>query len=195
MKLIFIKMIQFSAKINKTILGPNFFDPKLTRPKLFQTERTQRLTHLLSFRELVDTKGDIYDRSSLPHIDIARSTYPLVLPNKRGRYIETSPDPPVLQSPKTLRWVVGCSNAWKQCVLMGKGLSCILPIFDQPFHLKNLYHIAHSRDFQGFLLPSCSSIFVWRVAGLVTKKATEAKSRDVLAILQLVFPDRTLRDW
>ena len=27
-----------SVKINKNILGPNFFDPKLTRPKLFQTE-------------------------------------------------------------------------------------------------------------------------------------------------------------
>ena len=40
MKLIFIKMIQFSSKIDKTILGPNFFDPKLTRPKLFQTDET-----------------------------------------------------------------------------------------------------------------------------------------------------------
>ena len=29
------KIIQFSEKINKNILGPNFFDPKLTRPKLF----------------------------------------------------------------------------------------------------------------------------------------------------------------
>ena len=34
--------------VDNNIMGPNFFDPKLTWPKLFQTERT-RLTHLLSF--------------------------------------------------------------------------------------------------------------------------------------------------
>ena len=28
-------------KIDKNILGPNIFDPQLTRPKLFQTELTQ----------------------------------------------------------------------------------------------------------------------------------------------------------
>ena len=39
-------------------LGLNFFYPKLTLPKLFQTERT-RLTHLLSFARLfvLDTSG------------------------------------------------------------------------------------------------------------------------------------------
>ena len=35
-----------------SILGPNFFDLKVTQPKLFQTERT-RLVHLPSFCELV----------------------------------------------------------------------------------------------------------------------------------------------
>ena len=35
------------------ILGPNFFDPKDTQPKLFETERTRRLAHLPSFCELV----------------------------------------------------------------------------------------------------------------------------------------------
>ena len=35
-------------------MGPNFFDPKLTRAKLFQTERTRRLACLLSFCELVE---------------------------------------------------------------------------------------------------------------------------------------------
>ena len=35
------------------ILGPNIFDPKLTRPKLFQTKRTRWLAHLPSFCELV----------------------------------------------------------------------------------------------------------------------------------------------
>jgi len=34
-------------------LCPNFFDPRLTRPKLFQTERTRRLACLPSFCELV----------------------------------------------------------------------------------------------------------------------------------------------
>ena len=42
----FRRIIQFSEKIDKNICGPNFFDPKLTQPKLFQTERT-RFTHLL----------------------------------------------------------------------------------------------------------------------------------------------------
>ena len=31
-----------SKKINKNISAPNFFNPKLTRPKLFQTECTPR---------------------------------------------------------------------------------------------------------------------------------------------------------
>ena len=46
-------MIQFCEKIDKNIFGPNLFNPKFTRPKLFQTERTQRLACLPSFRELV----------------------------------------------------------------------------------------------------------------------------------------------
>ena len=36
-----------------SILSWNIFDPNLTWPKLFQTERTQRLAHLPSFCELV----------------------------------------------------------------------------------------------------------------------------------------------
>ena len=36
-----------------SILSPKFFDPNLTWPKLFQTERTRRLAHLQSFCELV----------------------------------------------------------------------------------------------------------------------------------------------
>ena len=36
-----------------SILNPNIFDPNLTWPKLFQTERTRRLAHLPSFCELV----------------------------------------------------------------------------------------------------------------------------------------------
>ena len=36
-----------------SILGKNFFDPKVTQPKLFQTERSRRLAHLPSFCELV----------------------------------------------------------------------------------------------------------------------------------------------
>ena len=39
--------------INKNILGPNFFNLKLTQPKLFQTKRTRQLAHLRSFCELV----------------------------------------------------------------------------------------------------------------------------------------------
>ena len=35
-----------------SILGPDFFDPKVTQPKLSQSERTW-LAHLLSFCELV----------------------------------------------------------------------------------------------------------------------------------------------
>ena len=38
--LFFIRIVQFSEKIEYNILGKNFFDSKLTRPKLFQTERT-----------------------------------------------------------------------------------------------------------------------------------------------------------
>ena len=33
-------MVQFSKKIDRNILGTKIFDPKLTWPKLFQTERT-----------------------------------------------------------------------------------------------------------------------------------------------------------
>ena len=51
--------LKFKPKLTPTclssikILGPNFFDPKLTRPKLFQTERTRRLACLPSFCEFV----------------------------------------------------------------------------------------------------------------------------------------------
>ena len=38
---------------NASILSWNIFDPNLTWPKLFQTERTRRLAHLPSFCELV----------------------------------------------------------------------------------------------------------------------------------------------
>ena len=34
----FLRMVHFSDKIDKDILGPNFFNPKLTGPKLFQTK-------------------------------------------------------------------------------------------------------------------------------------------------------------
>ena len=44
-------------KIDKNILGPNIFDPQLTRPKLFQTERTRPLACLPSFCELVHLVG------------------------------------------------------------------------------------------------------------------------------------------
>ena len=37
--ILFLLMVQFSKKI----VGPNFFNPMLTRPKLFQTESTQSL--------------------------------------------------------------------------------------------------------------------------------------------------------
>ena len=43
------KIIQFSEKINKNILGPYFFDPKLTWPKLFQSERTGSLRIFWAF--------------------------------------------------------------------------------------------------------------------------------------------------
>ena len=36
----FLRMAQFREKINRNILGPSFFDPELTRPKLFQTKLT-----------------------------------------------------------------------------------------------------------------------------------------------------------
>ena len=36
-----------------SILGPNFFDPKLTKPIFFKIGRTWRLAHLPSFCELV----------------------------------------------------------------------------------------------------------------------------------------------
>ena len=51
--IILLKIIPFSEKIDNNILGPNFFDLKLTRPKHFKTERTRRLTCLSSFCELV----------------------------------------------------------------------------------------------------------------------------------------------
>ena len=38
-----------------SILSPNIFDPNLTWPKFFQTERTRRLAHLPSFCELVSS--------------------------------------------------------------------------------------------------------------------------------------------
>ena len=44
--------------IEKNIWGPNFFDPKLTRPKLFQTKCTRRLAHLHSFCKLVLPMND-----------------------------------------------------------------------------------------------------------------------------------------
>ena len=46
-------MVHLSEKINRNILGPNFFNPKFTRTKLFQTDRTRRLAHLPSFCEFV----------------------------------------------------------------------------------------------------------------------------------------------
>ena len=48
----YLKIIQFSVKIADNILRLNFFDPKLTQPKLFQTERTRRLACLSSFCSL-----------------------------------------------------------------------------------------------------------------------------------------------
>ena len=36
-----------------SILGPNFFDPRLKKPRLLQTERIRWLAHLPSFCELV----------------------------------------------------------------------------------------------------------------------------------------------
>ena len=57
-------------------LGPNFFDPKLTRPKLFQDECTRRLAHLPSFCELVSFLPlGRCDNSHLDFEDIWRSTY------------------------------------------------------------------------------------------------------------------------
>ena len=53
MKNYFLRIIQFSEKIYKNILALNFLDPKLTRAKLFETERTRRLACLPSFCELV----------------------------------------------------------------------------------------------------------------------------------------------
>ena len=41
------------------ILGPDFFDPKVTKPKLSQTERTS-LAHLPSFCELVQIKFYVF---------------------------------------------------------------------------------------------------------------------------------------
>ena len=46
-------MIQFGEKIDNNILSPNFFNPKLTQPNVFQTERSRRLACLPSFCELV----------------------------------------------------------------------------------------------------------------------------------------------
>ena len=54
LKVYFLK-VYFSKVYCKyaSILGQNFFDPYVTQPKLFQTERTRRLAHLPSFCELV----------------------------------------------------------------------------------------------------------------------------------------------
>ena len=60
MKINFLEIIQFSEKIDTNILGPNFFDPELTRPKLFQTERTWRLACLPCFCELVFFKKSAF---------------------------------------------------------------------------------------------------------------------------------------
>ena len=57
LKVYFLK-VYFSKVYCKyaSILGQNFFDPYVTQPKLFQTERTRRLAHLPSFCELVFTQ-------------------------------------------------------------------------------------------------------------------------------------------
>ena len=56
-KIYFLRIIQFSEKIYKNILAPNLLDPKLTRAKLFETERTRQLACLPSFCELVFCGG------------------------------------------------------------------------------------------------------------------------------------------
>ena len=48
------------------ILNWNIFDPNLTWPKLFQTERTQRLACLPSFCELVLFRKPIYSSIKFP---------------------------------------------------------------------------------------------------------------------------------
>ena len=52
---VYLPKVYFPKVFSKcaSILGPNFFDPKVTQPKLYQTERTRRLTYLPSFCELV----------------------------------------------------------------------------------------------------------------------------------------------
>ena len=42
-------MVQSSEKIKKNILGPNFFDPKLSQPKLFQAKCTLSLHIIWAF--------------------------------------------------------------------------------------------------------------------------------------------------
>ena len=48
-------------------LSPNIFDPNLTWPNLFQTERTRRLAHLPSFCELVQ-RGHIVQPSHISQV-------------------------------------------------------------------------------------------------------------------------------
>ena len=46
-------MVQSNRKIDNNILGPNFFDPKHTRPRLFSNRAYPKLMHLPSFCKLV----------------------------------------------------------------------------------------------------------------------------------------------
>jgi len=48
----FLLMVQFSKNISKDILKTNYFDQKLTRPKLFQTKLTRRLRIFRAFANL-----------------------------------------------------------------------------------------------------------------------------------------------
>ena len=62
----------FFAPFPKNIVGTNFFDPKLTRPKLFKTERTWRLRIFQVFASLFELQFPVVYKMSKsifdPHI-------------------------------------------------------------------------------------------------------------------------------